>query len=82
MVGYLEKTSGSELSKTLNSMYEQYEKAETCYALLSDDDIGISKLHTASSETALASHGWFSHGWCLKEILATRNLVLSDAKWY
>lgn len=77
----IDKTSSSELSEAINSMYRWYEKADLCYALLSDYDIGISTPHTASSETALTRCRWFSRGWCLQELIAPRNLVFFDAKW-
>ncbi|KAH8689731.1 hypothetical protein GQ44DRAFT_587350, partial [Phaeosphaeriaceae sp. PMI808] len=71
----IDKSSSSELSEAINSMYRWYEKAKVCYALLSDFD------GTSMEEgTALAACGWFTRGWCLQELIAPKNVEFFNSQ--
>ena len=72
----IDKTSSSELSEAINTMYQWYQKAEVCYALLSDFDVSL-----ATSEAGLPGCRWFSRGWCLQELLAPSKLEFFDLHW-
>lgn len=72
----IDKSSSSELSEAINTMYHWYEKAEVCYALLSDFD------GTSMEEgTALAACRWFTRGWCLQELIAPKNVEFFNSQW-
>ncbi|KAF2092811.1 HET-domain-containing protein, partial [Rhizodiscina lignyota] len=72
----IDKTSSSELSEAINSMYRWYQKACVCYAFLSDFDF-----ESASPETAMPGCRWFTRGWCLQELLAPQNVHFFDVQW-
>jgi Heterokaryon incompatibility protein (HET) len=72
----IDKTSSSELSEAINSMYQWYQKAQICFAFLADIDITLSTL-----ETALPECRWFTRGWCLQELIAPRNIDFFDTNW-
>jgi hypothetical protein len=72
----IDKTSSSELSEAINSMYQWYQKARVCFAFLAD-------LHAepGSLDTDLQRCRWFTRGWCLQELLAPRKVDFFDASW-
>jgi hypothetical protein len=72
----IDKTSSSELSEAINTMYQWYQKAEVCYALLRDFDVSL-----ADIETALPCCRWFTRGWCLQELIAPQNVEFFDVLW-
>ena len=72
----IDKTSSSELSEAINAMYRWYQRADVCYALLSDFDT-----RSTIPKTALPGCRWFTRGWCLQELLAPQNVVFFDAHW-
>jgi hypothetical protein len=70
----IDKTSSAELSESINSMFEWYQKSDVCYAFLSDvvtDDFNLS---TPRSR-------WFSRGWTLQELIAPRQMMFFNAEW-
>ncbi|KAI0856771.1 hypothetical protein F4860DRAFT_392126 [Xylaria cubensis] len=71
----IDKTSSSELSEAINSMFRWYKEAKICYAILSDYK------QAATPYESLKSCRWFTRGWCLQELLASRELNFYDAKW-
>ncbi len=72
----IDKTSSSELSEAINSMYQWYQKAEVCYALLGDLDASF-----GICETDLPRCRWFTRGWCLQELIAPRKVEFFDVNW-
>lgn len=66
----IDKTSSTELSEAINSMYLWYFKAHRCYAYLAD----VPSVPFGQSE-------WFTRGWTLQELLAPADLVFLDANW-
>ena len=74
----IDKTSSSELSEAINSMYAWYKDASVCYAYLSDvemdDDPEAWKLGFRFSR-------WFTRGWTLQELVAPRNIVFLTKEW-
>ncbi len=74
----IDKTSSSELSEAINSMYQWYKEAEICYAYLADvpsDDI----LHARHS--AFRKSRWHTRGWTLQELIAPDFLVFMSSDW-
>lgn len=67
----IDKSSSSELSEAINSMFRWYSNAAICYAYLSD----------VSLTTKGIQSRWFSRGWTLQELIAPRNIKFYTMKW-
>jgi hypothetical protein len=55
----IDKSSSAELSEAINSMYRWYQKAEICYAYLSDVPAGDDP---EAKDSAFAKSKWFTRG--------------------
>jgi len=66
----IDKSSSSELSETINSMFKCYRNSAICYAYLSD-----------LPKTGLADSRWFTRGWTLQEIIAPGRIHFFDKDW-
>ncbi|KAI1391403.1 heterokaryon incompatibility protein-domain-containing protein [Hypoxylon trugodes] len=73
----IDKSSSSELSEAINSMFTWYERSEICYAYLVDVD-GDGPYSTKS----FTSSRWFKRGWTLQELLAPKRLGFYNSDWY
>ncbi|KAK1851775.1 Vegetative incompatibility protein HET-E-1-like protein 3 [Colletotrichum chrysophilum] len=68
----IDKTSSSELSESINSMYAWYRDSYICFAYLEDfHDENISQV---SQKTR-----WFTRGWTLQELLAPEEVIFFSA---
>ncbi|KAF9071603.1 heterokaryon incompatibility protein-domain-containing protein [Rhodocollybia butyracea] len=74
----IDKTSSSELSEAINSMYRYYREARVCYAYLGDVQGG---LPSRSLESAFYASRWFKRGWTLQELLAPRRVIFFASDW-
>lgn len=72
----IDKSSSSELSEAINSMWRWYRDAQICYAYL--DDISGPILDLGQD---LATSAWFTRGWTLQELLAPSVVLLYDKQW-
>jgi hypothetical protein len=70
----IDKTSSSELSEAINSMYKWYQEAEVCYVYLADVFPDI-------STSSFAKSRWFTRGWTLQELIAPSSVIFFDAHW-
>ena len=73
----IDKTNNVELSEAINSMFTWYENAKVCYTFLHD----LSMQNDASSTSTaskLKDCKWFTRGWTLQELIASRKLVFFD----
>jgi Heterokaryon incompatibility protein (HET) len=70
----IDKSSSSELSEAINSMYNWYENSSFCYAYLSDVTISGFKDQFPKSR-------WFRRGWTLQELLAPGSVSFFDQDW-
>jgi len=73
----IDKTSSAELSEAINSMFRWYNEAAICYAYLSD----LPPSSYVLSRDTLKKCRWFSRGWTLQELLASRRINFYDASW-
>ncbi|KAK3349782.1 heterokaryon incompatibility protein-domain-containing protein, partial [Lasiosphaeria hispida] len=73
----IDKTSSAELSEAINSMFRYYQEADVCYAFLFD----LVPEEVAPLESALATCRWFTRGWTLQELIASREIHIYDAAW-
>ncbi|KAH8723088.1 heterokaryon incompatibility protein-domain-containing protein [Phaeosphaeriaceae sp. PMI808] len=71
----IDKTSSSELSEAINSMYQWYWNAEVCFALLADFD------DTTTLGVGLPKCRWFTRGWCLQELIAPKAVEFYEKRW-
>ncbi|TBU53835.1 heterokaryon incompatibility protein-domain-containing protein [Dichomitus squalens] len=74
----IDKTSSSELSESINSMYQWYGRANVCFAHLadvpSDDD-------PRAAQSAFRRSRWFTRGWTLQELIAPLNVIFLSDDW-
>lgn len=74
----IDKTSSSELSEAINSMYAWYRDAAVCYAHLH----GVAAADDPYAEDSpFRSCRWFQRGWTLQELIAPRALVFLSQDW-
>ena len=72
----IDKTSSSELSEAINSMYAWYASAKKAYAFLAD----LAPESPADADS-LANCRWFTRGWTLQELIAPPNVSFFDSSW-
>ncbi|KAG4437673.1 hypothetical protein IFR05_006835 [Cadophora sp. M221] len=74
----IDKSSSTELSEAINSMFRWYQKAAKCYVYLSDVSIRKRKASDTSAECTwefdFRASKWFTRGWTLQELLAPRSV--------
>jgi hypothetical protein len=60
-------------------MYKLYERAQVCYAYLSDVPSALDDHHEHNS--ALRRSRWFTRGWTLQELLAPARVEFYSRDW-
>ncbi|KXJ85697.1 heterokaryon incompatibility protein-domain-containing protein, partial [Microdochium bolleyi] len=76
----IDRTSSSELSEAINSMFRWYQNAAQCYVYLSDVSLkGSTEGGGAVSQaSALAASRWFTRTWTLVELIAPAHVKFYD----
>src|SRR5690554_5514739 len=74
----IDKSSTSELSRAINSMWDWYENAQFCYAYLSDVPPGD---NPKVENSAFRRSRWFTRGWTLQELIAPKIVIFYDKSW-
>lgn len=92
----IDKTSSSELSEAINSMYKWYKYSAVCYVWMADVEAAPNALATDPAEVlglqpsgdARRSLGyqfsrswWFKRGWTLQELIAPPCVEFYDKHW-
>ncbi|KAK5675325.1 hypothetical protein LTS10_012091 [Elasticomyces elasticus] len=84
----IDKSSSAELSEAINSMFQWYQSATICYALLSDFEgtnsmagIRTDDMNFLEGVAKLKKCRWFSRGWCLQELIAPVVLQFYNEDW-
>ncbi|RYP33442.1 hypothetical protein DL767_004720 [Monosporascus sp. MG133] len=80
----IDKSSSAELSEAINSMFQYYEDARVCYVYLSDLPNVRSMKGPESPKSRSASFAkcrWFTRGWTLQELVASRVVEFYDEGW-
>ncbi len=76
----IDKTSSTELSEAINSMFRYYSQANVCYAYLAD--VPTADAATLSRETsAFRMSRWHKRAWTLQELLAPAVLFFVSGSW-
>ena len=74
----IDKSSSSELSEAINSMYAWYRGAHVCYAYLADVPAGDN--HRGRTSWFRKSR-WLRRGWTLQELIAPLHLTFLSQDW-
>ncbi|OSD04009.1 HET-domain-containing protein, partial [Trametes coccinea BRFM310] len=74
----IDKTSSSELSEAINSMYKWYQQSGVCYAFLHDVDDDEDPRVRGSQ---FRSSKWFKRGWTLQELIAPYEVWFLSKRW-
>ncbi|PIL32572.1 hypothetical protein GSI_05275 [Ganoderma sinense ZZ0214-1] len=72
----IDKTSSSELTESINSMYAWYCIADVCYTYLADVSSSADKW-----EEEFRASRWHRRGWTLQELIAPKKLVFLSCDW-
>ncbi|TBU63537.1 heterokaryon incompatibility protein-domain-containing protein, partial [Dichomitus squalens] len=73
----IDKSSSSELSESINSMFDWYRRGAICYAFLAD----VPNRAHSDALSRFEGSRWFKRGWTLQELIAPRSLVFLSADW-
>ena len=74
----IDKTSSSELTEAINSMYSWYATSAVCYAFLHDVP-SFEDPH--NPESAFRKSVWFTRGWTLQELIAPITVLFFSEDW-
>ncbi|KAL2105093.1 hypothetical protein VUR80DRAFT_9008 [Thermomyces stellatus] len=92
----IDKTSSSELSEAINSMYRWYKFSAVCYVWMEDVEAAPNALATDPASAAgtqppgaarrslgyeFSRSRWFRRGWTLQELIAPRCVEFYDKNW-
>lgn len=77
----IDRTSSTELSEAINSMYRWYSEAYVCLAYLDDVTGPPSSSTIHDSSKVFQSSDWFTRGWTLKELIAPQLVVFLNREW-
>ena len=76
----IDKTSSTELSEAINSMFKWYWQAEVCFAFLADvPTADIEELR--AEQSAFRQSRWHKRGWTLQELIAPAVVVFFSRTW-
>ncbi|KAI1792666.1 HET-domain-containing protein [Ganoderma leucocontextum] len=74
----IDKTSSTELSEAINSMFKWYWQAEVCFAFLADVP-SEGGLH--GKKSAFRESRWHKRGWTLQELIAPAVVIFLSKDW-
>lgn len=77
----IDKTSSTELSEAINSMYRWYQNSEICYVYLADatpESRGRKKPRYGKN---IRKSRWITRGWTLQELIAPREVSFYLKDW-
>ncbi|EJF59924.1 HET-domain-containing protein [Dichomitus squalens LYAD-421 SS1] len=74
----IDKSSSSELTESINSMYKWYGDATECYAYLADVPPGEDP---RSPKSSFRSSRWFERGWTLQELVSPSEVKFLSNDW-
>lgn len=77
----IDKTSSSELSEAINSMFNWYRDAQLCYAFLADVPSESGSDDPRAHGSRFRRSRWFTRGWTLQELVAPRWVLFLSDQW-
>ena len=75
----IDKTSGPELSRSINSMFQWYQDAQVCFVYLAD--VNSQNKDIPEVQDQILKSEWFTRGWTLQEMLASSEINFRDVNW-
>jgi hypothetical protein len=75
----IDKRSSAELAEAINSMFKWYKFSTVCFAHL--EDLGIHRGPQDDELGGLSSCRWFTRGWTLQELIASKEIEFYDSEW-
>ena len=87
----IDKTSSAELTEAINSMFRWYKESTVCFVYLSDlptvsDWLLLDRRMMWENSSPLGEHlpkcRWFTRGWTLQELIASKNVEFYDEGWH
>ena len=72
----IDKTSSTELTEAINSMFRYYALSDVCYVYLADVPAEAPK-----HASPFTSSRWHTRGWTLQELLAPQNVLFMSRDW-
>jgi hypothetical protein len=76
----IDKTSSTELSEAINSMYQWYKNSAVCYVYLSDVDENPFDRYSRTDRNIYHSRG-FTRGLTLQELIDPQNIQFFSGDW-
>lgn len=83
----IDKSSSTELSEAINSMFSWYNGSKICYAYLEDvygqTGTGLYRrlFNEASLHFEIRRSKWFTRGWTLQELIASQRITFFNERW-
>ncbi|CAK7235668.1 hypothetical protein SCUCBS95973_009345 [Sporothrix curviconia] len=82
----IDKTNSTELFEAINSMFTWYRNAWVCYVHLADALVVAgggrdSVVYRNPRRLYVDLYRWYSRGWTLQELVASRNVAFYSADW-
>jgi hypothetical protein len=74
----IDKTSSSETSEAISSMFNWYRDSRVCYVYLADVTDGEC---LEDKDSTFRRSRWFTRGWTLQELLAPTDLLFFSKSW-
>ncbi|KAK4173961.1 heterokaryon incompatibility protein-domain-containing protein [Triangularia setosa] len=71
----IDKSSSAELTESINSMFQWYQRAVVCVVYLADMESGV------DFGTGIRFSRWITRGWTLQELIAPKRVEFYDSKW-
>ena len=75
----IDKTSSTELSEAINSMFRWYSLAEVCFAHMEGVESNPDVLYAPNSSFRTAR--WHTRGWTLQELIAPSLVIFVSQEW-
>ena len=77
----IDKTSSTELSEAITSMYRYYSQADVCYAYLGDVEIPVGWDRFSLHTSGFLNSRWHKREWTLQELIAPPFVVFVSGTW-
>ncbi|KAI8972185.1 hypothetical protein BD414DRAFT_220655, partial [Trametes punicea] len=77
----IDKTSSSELSEAINSMFDWYQYSDVCYVYLHDVPPAATTAELSRDGSFFRESRWFKRGWTLQELLAPTSVLFFSEEW-
>ena len=81
----IDKSSSTELSNAINSMFRWYQNADECYVFLSDvstsENAADHQVSEITWEAAFRGSRWFCRGWTVQELIAPSSAEFFSREW-